>query len=196
MKGNKKILIVAILLFLIAISYSTYAIYKTSVEADATVTAAAWVIDFKNGDATNGTSITSSTDIQLTGADCTNTHVLQGKIAPGATCTKTITLVATGTEVDVAYSATAGSVTATKGGNSVSTSGANTFSASLSPASGTITYSANDQTATLTLEVTWAGTDDSPTDTVNNADTGLEGATITVPVTLIASQVPVPTPAP
>ena len=41
MKGNKKLLIVAILLFLIAISYSTYAIYKSSVTADATVEAAA-----------------------------------------------------------------------------------------------------------------------------------------------------------
>ena len=30
MKGNKKILVIAALLLLIAVSYSTYAIYKTS----------------------------------------------------------------------------------------------------------------------------------------------------------------------
>lgn len=194
MKGNKKILIVAILLFLIAISYSTYAIYKSSHAADATVTAAAWVIDFKDS---NNTTLTQN--ITFSTSDCVNTNVAAGKIAPGATCTKTIVLDATGTEVSVAYSATAGAVTASDGQNSVSTTNANTFSASLSPASGTIAYDANDQTATLTLEVTWSGTDDSsanPADVINTADTALAGTTITVPVTLIATQVPVPTPTP
>ena len=33
MKGNKKILVVAVLLLLIAVSYSTYAIYKSTASA-------------------------------------------------------------------------------------------------------------------------------------------------------------------
>ena len=49
------------------------------------------------------------------------------------------------------------------------------------------------KTATLTLTIAWAGTDDStadPADVINGADTELQGATITVPVTLVAKQVP------
>ena len=106
MKGNKKILVIAVLLLLIAVSYTTYAIYKTSVAGNAEVSAAAWTVAFKNGQET----IEDSSTITFTGADCTNTHVAEGKIAPGATCRKTISLDVTGTEVDVAYSATAGAV--------------------------------------------------------------------------------------
>ena len=181
MKGNKKILVIAALLLLIAASYTTYAIYKESVNANATVTAAAWTVEFKNGQDT----ITSTTNIVFSGTDCDNTHVAPGKIAPGATCTKTISLDAVGTEVDVAYTATAGTVTATKGGSAVATTGANAFTTSLSPSSGTINIGSSTATE-LTLTVTWAGLDN---DTVDPADVGLEGATITVPVTLVASQV-------
>ncbi len=191
MKGNKKLLVVAILLFLIAISYSTYAIYKSSVTADATVEAAAWVIQFKDGQ----TEITSNYTIELSGTDCVNNHVLQGKIAPGAQCTKTITLDATGTEVDVAYTATAGEVTAASGETALSTTGANVFNATLTDGgNGVIEYDANSQTATLTLTVEWEGIDDSnasPEEVINPADTALQGATITVPITLVAKQVPV-----
>jgi len=190
MKGNKKILVIAVLLLLISVTFSTYAIYRTAVGGNATVTAATWNVAFKNGQ----TTLEDTYTLTLTAADCTNTHVAEGKIAPGATCTKTITLDASGTEVDVAYSATAGTVTATKNSSSVDTTDANAFTASLSPASGTISYSGT-QTQTLTLTVTWAGEDDSnaQTDpnTINDADTALNGATITVPVTLVATQVPV-----
>ena len=185
MKGNKKLLVVAILLLLITVSFTTYAIYKTSVDANAEVTAAAWAVQFKNGN----TVITDDATITLSGSDCTNNHVAEGKIAPGATCTKEITLDATGTEVDVTYTVSTGTVTAEKGGDAVATANANAFTATLSPSTGTIAYNAQSHTATLTLTVTWAGTDDSDTDTVNDADTALEGATITVPVTLVAKQV-------
>ena len=186
MKGNKKILAIAILLLLVAVSYTTYAIYKTKVAGNAEVTAAAWTVQFKNG----ATTLEDNYEVTFTGSDCTNAHVAEGKIAPGATCTKTITLDATGTEVDVAYTATAGTVTAEKDGSAVPTTNANAFTASLSPANGTILMSGS-HTQELTLTVTWAGTDDSETDTINDADTDLNGATITVPVTLIAKQVPV-----
>jgi len=190
LKGNKKLLVVAVLLLLIAVSYSTYAIYKTSVQAEATVEAAAWVIEFKDGQ----TEITSNYTIELSGTDCVNNHVLQGKIAPGAQCTKVITLDATGTEVDVAYTATAGTVTASSGETPVSTTGANAFSAVLTDGgTGVIEYDAANQTAELTLTVSWAGLDDSSAspEVINPADTSLQGTTITVPITLVAKQVPV-----
>ncbi len=42
MKGNKKLLAVAVLLLLLAVSYSTYAIYKSSATGTASVGTAAW----------------------------------------------------------------------------------------------------------------------------------------------------------
>lgn len=184
MKGNKKLLIVAVLLLLVAVSYTTYAIYKTSVAGTANVTAAAWTAKFKNGQ----TELTDTFEVTLSGTDCHNEHVVDGKIAPGATCTKTITLDTDGTEVDVTYTATPGTVTAEKpAGTSVATTNANEFTATLTPANGTITY-ANTGTATvLTLTVAWAGTEG---ETVDPADTALNGATIKVPITLTAKQVP------
>ena len=198
MKGNKKILVIAVLLLLIAVSYTTYAIYKTAVAGNANVTAAKWEVKFKNGE----TALEDNYTVTLSGADCTNNHVAEGKIAPGATCTKQITLDASQAEVDVAYSVVVGTVTAEKGGSSVATTGANAFTATLkngnNQTNGTIAYNAGTKTETLTLTVVWAGTDDSDAqsnpDTINGADTGLNGATIKVPVTLVAKQVPVTTP--
>ena len=187
MKGNKKILVIAVLLLLIAVSYTTYAIYKTSVAGDASVTAAKWDVIFKNG----ATELENNYTVTLEGADCTNAHVAQGKIAPGATCTKTITLDASQAEVDVAYNVTVGTVTAKKGEETVTTTGANAFTATLENAnhetSGTIAYNADTKTVDLTLSVAWAGTENA--ETVDPADTALSGATIKVPVTLIAKQV-------
>ena len=180
---NKKALIVVALLLLISVSFTSYAIYKSKLDANATVSAAIWDVTFEDS-----SSVALTQNITFTSAECSNNHVAPGKIAPGATCTKTIILNAGNSEVDVTYSATAGA--ATVGGNAVSAS-ANQFTVSLTPASGTITYDASGRTATLTLQVAWGGTDDSPTDTTNAADTALQGSTITVPVTLVASQVPV-----
>ena len=184
MKGNKKLLVIAVLLLLISVSFGTYAIYKTSVEGNATVTAAKWDVKFKNG----ATELEKNYTVELTGADCTNNHVAEGKIAPGATCTKEITLDASQSEVDVTYTATPGTVTAEKGGETVTTEGANEFTVTLTDGgNGTIAYNAETKTATLTLTVTWAGTEG---ETVDPADTKLSGATIKVPVTLVAKQVP------
>ena len=192
MKGNKKILVIAVLLLLIAVSYTTYAIYKTAAAGNAEVTAAKWDVKFKNG----STELTNNYTVELTGADCTNTHVAEGKIAPGATCTKEITLDASQAEVDVTYDVTVGTVIAEKGGETVSTTGANAFTATLlnesNETNGTIAYNAGTKTATLTLTVTWAGTENA--ETVDPKDTALSGATIKVPVTLVAKQVPVTAP--
>jgi hypothetical protein len=189
MKGNKKILAIAVLLLLIAVSYTTYAIYKTSVAGNAEVTAAKWEVAFKNG----ATALENNYTLTLEGADCTNNHVAEGKIAPGATCTKEITLDASQAEGDVTYDVTVGTVTAEKGGSPVETTGANAFTATLENESGestgTIAYNAGTKTATLTLTVAWAGTENAQT--VDPKDTALSGATIKVPATLTAKQVPV-----
>ncbi len=49
MKGNKKLLIVAVLLLLIAVSYGTYAIYRTQFSGSATVKTAKWSAVLKKG---------------------------------------------------------------------------------------------------------------------------------------------------
>ena len=184
MKGNKKLLIVAILLLLITVSFTTYAIYKTSVEGTAKVDTAAWQIKFQDG----SEILTDNFEVSFTDTDCVNNHVKPGKIAPGATCTKTITLDATGTEVDVEYSATALSSAVKVGGNDVPAN-ANQFTVTLSGGTGTIAYNAASQTAELTLTLAWDGTDTD--ENPNAADTALAGQTVTVPVTLTAKQVPV-----
>ena len=181
MKGNKKILVIAVLLLLIAVSYTTYAIYKTSVAGNANVTAAKWDVKFKNGE----TELTNNYTVTFEGTDCTNINVAEGKIAPGAICTKEITLDASQAEVGVSYTVSTGTVTAEKGGETVTTTGANEFTATLTPATGRIAFNAATKTATLTLSVEWASTEG---ETVDSADTGLSGATIKVPVTLVAKQ--------
>ena len=190
MKGNKKLLVIAALFLFVGVGVATYAIYKTTVSGTATVTAARWEVNFKNTD--NNTVLEQDYNLVFSGSECENNHVLTGKIAPGASCTKTIYIDATNAEVDVAYEATVtGDVTATKGNTSVTVTGANVFTATLNPATGTIAYNAGTKTAAITLTVAWAGVDDSNTDTINAADTALAGATITVPVKLTAKQVPV-----
>lgn len=183
MKGNKKILVIAVLLLLIAVSYGTYAIYRTSVAGDATVTAAKWDIEFKDGDtAINNLNVTFTED------DCkNNAHVKNGVIAPGARCTKTITVDAKNTEVDVVLTAETGTPKAD--GSAVPTA-ANQFTASATvtttPAGGVITYDATEKTATVVVELQWGGEEGA--DSYDPADTGLQGKKITVPVTLIAKQ--------
>ena len=129
MKGNKKLLIITILLLVITIGFTTYAIYKTSLSGTGTVTAATWNVSFADGQ----TTMSENFNIQFSSSDCnqandgTNNHVAEGKIAPGVTCSKTIDVNATGTEVDVLLTAESGDITATKGGDSVAITNANEF---------------------------------------------------------------------
>lgn len=188
MKGNKKILVIAILLLLIAVSYGTYAIYRTTLTGNANATAAAWNINFQDG----SEILSSNFNVTFGEEDCVNNHVKPGKIAPGATCHKDITLVATGTEVDVKYEVSvSGAVTATKNNASVETTNANTFTATLTNTSGTaldgvILMSENPMTETIRVNLTWEGTEEATT--TDPADTALSGATITVPLSLTAKQ--------
>ena len=184
MKGNKKLLVVAILLLVIAVSYSTYAIYKSSASGTATVNAAKWNIEFLESDA----STTLNTAITFTSADCgNNTHVAANKVAPGITCSKQVVLDANDTEVDVQYSVTAG--TPNISGTDLSQDQQGRFSASVTDGgTGTITHGASGRTATLTVTLTWAGAAND-SDATNLIDVSLQGATITVPLTLTAVQV-------
>ena len=186
MKGNKKLLIVAVLLLLVAVSYTTYAIYKSSQAATAEVRTAKWNIEFTDGE----NEITDSTNIALTCAG--NAHTATGVIAPGSNCTGTLVIDANDTEVDVAYTVTNG--VPTLGGTPLS-GDENDWTVTISPENGTIGYSAAERTATVTVTLAWAGVDDSPVatgatgDVINNADTELQNQSITVPLTLTAKQV-------
>lgn len=188
MKGNKKILVVAVLLLLIAASYTTYAIYKTTVEGNTSVTAAKWNVSFKDGQ----TEISEEHDLVLTCAG--NAHTKAGVIAPGANCTGTLTIDADDTEVDVAYTVTNGTP---KKGNTALSGDENDWTVTLTGGSGTIGYDtgSNTRTATVTVTLAWAGVDDSTAeapaeaDTINDADTLLAGQTITVPLIMTAKQV-------
>lgn len=96
MKGNKKLLVAAILLLLIVVSYGTYAIYRETAEGEATITAAAWSVkigsdDFKDVDF----------DFSLSDLTCTTNPGKNGTIAPGAECYIDYTVDADGSEVDV-----------------------------------------------------------------------------------------------
>lgn len=188
MKGNKKLLIITILLLVITIGFTTYAIYKTSLSGTGTVTAATWNVSFADGQ----TTMSENFNIQFSSSDCnqaydgTNNHVAEGKIAPGVTCSKTIDVNATGTEVDVLLTAESGDITATKGGDSVAITNANEFTVNVTtnPDNGIIAYNAQTKTATVTVSVTW-GFDEELKDPY---DTALNGATITVPIALTAKQ--------
>ena len=192
MKKDRKLLVVAILLLLVSVSFTSYAIYRTAVTGTGSVTAAAWNISFAEGQ----NELTDNFTLTFGASDCTgNNHVANGVIAPGATCEKTVTLTATGTQVDVTYAVTAdnANITATKNNTSVPTTGANTFSASVTDnGNGTIAHNAASQTTTLTVTLEWDDEDDSNAaqnpNTINDADTTLAGATISVPLTLVAKQ--------
>lgn len=184
MKGNKKLLIIAVLLLLITVGLTTYAIYKTALSGTGTTTAATWNVSFANGD-----TLTENFNLEFGSSDCdqANNHVVAGKIAPGVTCTKTINVTATDTEVDVLLTATkSGDVTAKKGGSSVDLTNANDFTVGVTtnPTNGIIAYNAETKTATITVSVSW-GSEEGEEDSY---DTALNGATISVPITVTAKQ--------
>ena len=96
MKGNKKLLVAAVLLLLIVVSYGTYAIYRESAEGEATIPAAAWSVkigadDFKD----------ASFDFSLSDLTCTTNPGKANTIAPGAECYIDYTVDADGSQVDV-----------------------------------------------------------------------------------------------
>lgn len=189
MKGNKKLLVVVALLLLLTLTFTSYAIYKSSYAGNANVNAAKWNVSFAAGQ----TTVTDNFLLTFDATDCPgNTHTANGVIAPGASCSKTITVDAGDTQVDVQVTATADQTNITAGGTAVSGTNQFTVGATVAAADGIIAYNDNPKTTTVTVTISWGGTDDSsanPADVMNNADTALAGQTITVPVTLTAKQV-------
>lgn len=182
MKGNKKLLIIAVLLLLITISYTTYAIYRENTTANGTIQAAAWSVKVKKaGDEGEGTAMKTA-NITFTAADVNwtaNPAKVDGKIAPGATGTLAFTVDATGSEVDVILDAAMGTVTGLPDGMTVEVASGS--------ASQKIPYAASNMTGTVTLNVTWTGTIEDTT-AKDGTDLAAQGTSFTVPVELTARQ--------
>ena len=182
MKGNKKILAVALLLLLVAVSFGTYAIYKTVANSDsATVSAAAWEIKVNNTDVVTSTHTFTLGQINWG----TQTHVAEGKIAPGSTGTVDLVLDASNTEVSLDYTVSIGQVTV--GGSAVPNGTITVTSGGNSSASGTILLSNSNKVVTVPLTIAWAGAADDG-DSKNATDVGLEGEEISITVTVTATQ--------
>ncbi len=177
MKGNKKFLIVAVLLLLVAVSYTTYAIYRSTAEAEGTIKAAAWSVKVNNTDIED-----TNLDLDFDINDITwTTHTGKNDtIAPGDSGTVSFTVDATGSEVDVLLSAAVdANATLPAGMTATVTSGTNGVQ--------TIPYAASNMTATVVVTVTWTGTvaDLEGKDTTDKA---AAGTNLTIPVTLTARQ--------
>ena len=178
MKGNKKILAVALLLLLVAVSFGTYAIYKTSVSGNATVTAASWSAVIKNG------SDTLSANFALDYEDFTCTggnSKVAGKIAPGDTCTASILVDLDGSEVDAQVGVTI-DTTAVTGPFTASLKDGATVVTSGNEVEVPYSATAGGMEKTIDVVITWAADNDGAT------DTPLQGSTIQIPVTITAHQ--------
>ena len=185
MKGNKKLLVIAILLLMMSVGFTTYAIYRESATATGTINAAAWSVTVKKGTTGQATPFPSATlnfdidDIQWT------THTGKNDtIAPGDSGTIQFTVDASGSEVDVIVEAAMGDVTGLPAGMTAAvTSGTN--------GKQEIQYSDTDpMTATVTITVTWSGTisDASSKDTTDLAVGKSNSRALSIPVTLTARQ--------
>lgn len=181
MKGNKKILVVAVLLLLLAISYGTYAIYRSSATSSDSIRAAHWVVTVNDGD------IVSSNNFTLGGLDCGNSSIGQnGTFAPGDTCTATIEVDATGSEVAVDYTVTVDSSALTTANSQITV----TADANHDPLTGNIPYSTteNAMKKTIVLNVTWNAVDEAAQNTTD-VNTALN-TNLAIPVTVSVVQSP------
>ena len=180
MKGNKKILVVAVLLLLISVSFTTYAIYRNSISGSGSATAAAWTVDFQKG----GSSVSDS--FNFSGSDVTwtfNPSAVAGKIAPGATGYIDYQKVATGPDDDVYYNAELLS-----GGTSGITVSLTDTSGNALSGEQLLQYNSTAMTATVRINITWDGTtSDQPSK--DTADLGIKDAgSISIPIKFTARQ--------
>lgn len=186
MKGNKKFLVVALLLLLVAVSFGTYAIYKSSASGTKSVNAAAWIVKVQSGSQDEANIVSSNTftldDIVW---DTTNRIGQNGTIAPGDHGTVSIKIDADGSEVAVNYVVSIDVAALNNPNFTVTAAGSG------DPLTGTIPYSATDgaMEKNITLNVVWNGQD---SETANSADIALQGTEISIPVTVTATQNPNP----
>ena len=174
MKGNKKVLSLAVLVLLLAVCFTTYAIYRQSTTANGSIRAAKWSVKVDGTDIASANYTFSADDITwttLTGYNDT--------IAPGSEGYIEIPVDATGSEVDVILGAELGTVTGLPTGMTVAlASGAG---------SQTIAYNASSMTANVRINVAWAGADSDDT-TKDTNDLSKQNTTFSIPVTLTAKQ--------
>lgn len=176
MKGNKKVLSLAVLVLLLAVCFTTYAIYRQSTTATGTIKAAKWSVKVDGTDIASANYTFDAGDITwttLTGYNDT--------IAPGSTGYIEIPVDADGSEVDVILSAALGTVSGLPTGMTVA----------VDSASGeqTIAYSATEgaMETTVKINVAWAGADsDDATKDAN--DLSKQDTEFSIPVTLTAKQ--------
>lgn len=183
MKGNKRLLVLAVLLLLVTVTFGTYAIYRSSKTANGTLQAAAWSVKVKKTKDTGEAVAIDSANLAFTAADVTwtnNPSKVAGKIAPGATGTISFTVDATGSEVDVI-------LTAAVEDEDVTLPDGMTVEVASGSAEQTIAYNASEMKATVTLNVTWTGTLEDITDK-DTTDKAAAGTSISIPVTLTARQ--------
>ena len=181
MKGNKKILLVAVLLLLLAVSYSTYAIYKSSATGTGSVNAAKWIVKVNTGDIVANNTFTLG---NITWA--TPRYGQNNTIAPGDTGTVDVVIDASGSEVGVNYAITIDTVALDNPNFTVTA-----HDAVNAPLTGTIAYGAS-MTKTVTLDITWTGVDDATTGGANEKDIALQGQPLSIPVTVVVTQNPNP----
>ena len=186
MKGNKKLLVLGLLLLFIAVSFGTYAIYKSSATGSKTVNAAAWVVKVKSGSQSESNIVQSNTftldDIVW---DTTNRIGQADTIAPGDRGTVSIKIDADGSQVAVRYAVDI-DTTALNNSNFTVTADSNG-----DPLTGVIAYSATAgaMEKNITLNVVWTGADNTD---ANTADVNLQGTQISIPVVVTATQNPNP----
>lgn len=174
MKGNKKVLALSILVLLLAVTFGTYAIYRSTAEGEGAVNAANWAVQIEGSDIDSADFDFDATDVTwttLTGYNDT--------IAPGSEGYIDIAVDADGSEVDVILAATldttnlpTGMTATVQGGNSQ-----------------TINYSATSgaMETTVRINIAWAGAD-SDAESKDTTDLAVEGTSLSLPVTLTAKQ--------
>ena len=175
MKGDKKILVAAILVLLLAVCFGTYAIYRASGTATGSIKAATWSVKVKDTDIASTNYTFGADDITwttLTGYNHT--------IAPGSEGYIEIPVDATGSEVDVVLTATLGSTNLPNGMTATLASGSD---------SQTIAYSETEgaMKKKVRINIAWTGSE-SDTSEKDGTDLAAKGTTLSIPVTLTAKQ--------
>lgn len=182
MKGNKKILIIAALLLLIAASFTTYAIYRESVTATGSVNTANWSVKL----GTTKFSDVQNLTFDLSDLTCTTNPGKNSKIAPGSECYKEYVIDATGSEVDVILTA---EIDTTNSNNKPANMTVSLKDASNLSSTGPIKieYNATSMTKTVRLVVEWPGalTDEPSKDSADMTDAN---KSVTLAVKLTARQ--------
>lgn len=175
MKGNKKVLTLAVLVLLLAVCFTTYAIYRQSANGTGTIKAAKWSVKVDDADIASANYTFTAADIHWTTQTGYN-----DTIAPGSEGYIEIPVDADGSEVDVILTAALGSATLPDGMTATLASGSD---------SQTIAYSATEgaMEAKVRINIAWAGAE-SDSSTKDGTDLAAQNTTISIPVTLTAKQ--------